>query len=196
MVALTFDDGPDPLGTLGVLDALAEARLRATFFVCTKPASDHPELLARVLEEGHDVQLHGHDHLRHADAGRAAIARDTDTALEVLDGAGVSPTWWRPPWGAPAPWTAELAAERGLRLIRWTVETYDWRGDDPRETARRLRPALGDRDVVLMHDGVGPGALRSDAVSTATLVRELAAILDAVDLQAGTCDQVHATVHG
>ena len=63
--ALTFDDGPDPVWTPAVLDALAHAGARATFFVLGEAAARHPDVVRRTLAEGHAVELHGHAHLRH-----------------------------------------------------------------------------------------------------------------------------------
>jgi peptidoglycan/xylan/chitin deacetylase (PgdA/CDA1 family) len=64
VVALTFDDGPDPDQTPEVLDALAEAGARATFFVLVDRAAEHPDLLRRIAAEGHEIGLHGEDHTR------------------------------------------------------------------------------------------------------------------------------------
>ncbi|MFC6750853.1 polysaccharide deacetylase family protein [Deinococcus aquaticus] len=65
VVALTFDDGPDPRSTPAVLDALHAAGAHATFFVLAAPAGAHPDLIARMLREGHEVQAHAVKH-RHA----------------------------------------------------------------------------------------------------------------------------------
>jgi peptidoglycan/xylan/chitin deacetylase (PgdA/CDA1 family) len=62
LLALTFDDGPDPRGTSAMLDALAAANVKATFFVLGERVERNLALLARVLEEGHEVELHGYEH--------------------------------------------------------------------------------------------------------------------------------------
>ena len=87
---------------------------------------------------------------------RAELEAQTDRALGALAGLGIAPTRWRTPWGDRAPWTGEVAAERGLALVGWTADTHDWRGDDPGGDARPLAEDLAAGDVVLMHDGVGP----------------------------------------
>src|SRR6266536_442678 len=73
-VALTFDDGPDPGHTAGVLDALAARRVRATFFMLSERAEAEPELARRVLAEGHEVGLHGADHARLTELTPAQVA--------------------------------------------------------------------------------------------------------------------------
>jgi len=184
-LALTFDDGPDPRGTPAVLDALAAARARATFFVLGERALTHPGLLARVRDEGHGVELHGHGHPRHPASTRAAIAADLGRALAVLDAAGVRPARWRVPYGFLAPFTAPLARSRGLTLTGWTLDSHDWTGDAAGTMLARLEPRLAGAAVVLLHDGVGPGARREHALETAALVGPLVVAARARGLRPG-----------
>lgn len=170
MFSLTFDDGPDPRGTPDVLDALAGAGARATFFVLGRRVVEHPALYARILAEGHAIGVHGHDHLRHPVAGRPAVEDDLDATLDVL---GETPALWRVPWGELAPWTGEVAAARGLTLAGWTADTHDWGGDSAEVMLAAIKRRLGPGAVVLAHDGVGPGALREDCGETARLVGPL-----------------------
>jgi peptidoglycan/xylan/chitin deacetylase (PgdA/CDA1 family) len=159
MLSLTFDDGPDPRGTPAVLDALARTGVRATFFVLGECVDVHPELLERTLDAGHVVEVHGHAHLRYSACDREEVAADLDAALAALARHGVEPRLWRTPWGYAAPWTVDLAEERGLRLAGWTVDTHDWRGLSTEEMLAAVTPQLADGAIVLAHDGVGTGAL-------------------------------------
>jgi peptidoglycan/xylan/chitin deacetylase (PgdA/CDA1 family) len=168
-VALTFDDGPDPRGTPAVLAALAAVGVRATFFVLGERAEREPELLGRVLAEGHAVELHGHAHLRHTEHPREAVEADLRRAIQTLG--HVRPSSWRLPWGALAPYSRALAADHGLKLVGWTADTHDWRGDAAELMLDAMTLAPGA--VVLMHDGVGPGARRRDCAQTARLVGPL-----------------------
>jgi peptidoglycan-N-acetylglucosamine deacetylase len=173
-IHLTFDDGPEPVWTAAVLDALARTGARATFFVLGERAERMPALLERTLAEGHVVGVHGDRHLRHTEHTRAAIERDTDRALACLAALGVTPTLWRLPWGRAAAWTGELASARGLRIVGWDADTHDWRGDRAAEMVAAVAPHLGDGCVVLAHDGLGPGALRDDCAETVAFVDALA----------------------
>jgi peptidoglycan/xylan/chitin deacetylase (PgdA/CDA1 family) len=168
VVALTFDDGPDPRGTPAVLDALAAAEVKATFFVLGARVEENPDLLWRVLEEGHAVEVHGYEHLRHPFTSREEVERDLERVLEVLHEHGVRPEWWRIPWGHLADFTWELAEERGLRVVGWSTDTHDWRGDDAVTMLEGLHLTPGG--IVLAHDGVGSGARRATARATAELV--------------------------
>jgi peptidoglycan/xylan/chitin deacetylase (PgdA/CDA1 family) len=165
-LALTFDDGPDPAWTGRLLDRLSALDARATFFPIAARAAAHPELIARMRDEGHAVGLHCDQHVRHTERDFAWLERDTDAALERLAGLGVTPTFWRTPWGDTAPWTAQIARDHDLRLIGWTVDTHDWRGDSAAEMFEATRADLTDGAVVLAHDGVGPGARRDGAGAT------------------------------
>jgi peptidoglycan/xylan/chitin deacetylase (PgdA/CDA1 family) len=173
-VSLTFDDGPEPRWTAAVLDALADAGARATFFLLGEKAAAQPALVARTVREGHEIGLHGHRHLRHTQHSREEVARDTDEALAALAELGVRPSLWRLPWGAEAPFSAALAAERGLRIVGWDADTHDWRGDPAPEMLAAVAPDLRDGCVVLAHDGLGPGATRVGCGETVALVGAVA----------------------
>jgi peptidoglycan-N-acetylglucosamine deacetylase len=172
---LTFDDGPDPVWTPAILDALADHPAPATFFVIGERARAHPDVVAAVLARGHQVQLHCHEHVRHTEAGRAAIERDTVRALEVLGELGVRPTRWRTPWGDQAPWTAEIARAHGLELVGWTVDTEDWRGDRAETMFAAIAAQLRPGAIVLLHDGLGPGSRRAGCEETVRLTRRIVA---------------------
>ena len=187
MLALTFDDGPDPRGTPLVLDALAAAGLTATFFVLGEQVERHPDLLGRVLDGGHEVEVHGHSHPRHPETPRDDVADDIDRALDALERVGVTPTRWRIPWGHLADCTPELAAERDLQIVGWTIDTHDWRGDTAADMLEAL--TLEPGGIVLAHDGIGTGARRADARETAALVGPLVEAARACGLRPGPLER-------
>jgi peptidoglycan/xylan/chitin deacetylase (PgdA/CDA1 family) len=172
-VALTFDDGPDPRWTPRVLDALGEAGAAATFFVIAPRARRWPELVWRALAEGHRVEPHCAEHVRHSELDRADISADTAATLAALAELGVEARLWRPPWGVRTPDTEEVARDYGLQLVGWTHDTHDWRGDAANRMLAAVRPGLGPGSVVLMHDGLGPGARRTGCRETVALIRPL-----------------------
>jgi peptidoglycan/xylan/chitin deacetylase (PgdA/CDA1 family) len=169
-LALTFDDGPDGEATPRLLDLLARHDAHASFFPIAGRAAAHPELVRRMLDEGHTVGLHCDEHVRHTDRDLEWGRRDTDRALEVLVGIGTRPTLWRTPWGQTAPWTDTLAAARRLRLVGWTADTHDWRGDTAEEMFAATHPALRAGAIVLAHDGLGPGVRRENCDETLRFV--------------------------
>jgi peptidoglycan/xylan/chitin deacetylase (PgdA/CDA1 family) len=172
-IALTFDDGPDPVWTPLVLDALAKARARATFFVVAPLARRHPSLLARMREEGHDATIHCTEHIRHDAMTPDEIEADLESGLPAL----VGPVrLWRTPWGVVTPATEGVARKHGLTLVGWTADTQDWRGGGPAEMLDRVEADLVSGAIVLMHDGVGPGARRNGCAETAALVGPLVSL--------------------
>ncbi len=173
MVSLTFDDGPDPLWTLRVLRELDRSATSATFFMLGARIEAAPRVVQAALAAGADVQLHGHRHLRHDERDEEEIERDTATALAAFARIGVRPLRWRAPWGIVTPATERVAARHGLELVGWTIDTHDWRGDAAGEMLARAKPALTPDAIVLMHDALGPGALRAGAQNTLELIAPL-----------------------
>ena len=182
-IVLTFDDGPDPVGTPAVLEALAAHGATATFFVLLTRARQHPELVARVLAEGHEVGLHGVDHRRlpgfpyaEARARTAAAAHE----LEALTGRPVR--WFRPPYGAQTPLTWLAVRRAGLVPVLWGPTTWDWRDVPQDERVGKALEGARAGAVVLAHDafaGADDGAvddgrgLRAPAVDRGDLVHRV-----------------------
>ncbi|MGB3682263.1 MAG: polysaccharide deacetylase family protein [Rubrobacteraceae bacterium] len=172
-ISLTFDDGPDPVWTPRVLDALLASQARATFFVVTPLARRRPGLISEMLERGHGVEFHCVEHVRHTDLDRDEIEKDARTGLRDLESLGVKPRLWRTPWGITTPATLETSRKLGLQVTPWTEDTHDWRGDPASEMLASISPSLAPGSVVLMHDGIGPGARRDGCEETVALIEPL-----------------------
>ena len=186
-VALTFDDGPDPVWTPLVLDALARARARATFFVVAPRAARYPSLVSSMRERGHDVAFHCAEHVRHDAMTQEEIEADVRSGPVAL---GRSMNYWRTPWGLITPATEEVADKHRFRLVGWTADTEDWRGGAPGEMLARIRDRISPGAIVLMHDGVGPGAMREGCEATVNLVRPLVALVRSQGLEPATLDEL------
>lgn len=165
-LCLTFDDGPDPVWTPRLLDLFDRAGARATFFPIASRAQKHPEVVRRILSSGHAIGLHCYEHVRHSEREVEWGRRDVARGLAVLSSIGARPALWRTPWGDTAPWSEQVAGENLLRIVDWTVDTHDWRGDSADEMFRATAGGLRDGAIVLAHDGVGPGARRTGAGET------------------------------
>jgi peptidoglycan/xylan/chitin deacetylase (PgdA/CDA1 family) len=182
-IALTFDDGPDPAWTLRILAALERRGAHATFFVQARRAVEHRDLIEAAIAGGNEIGFHCVDHVRHSEREPDEVAADVEIGLEMLDRIGVRPHAWRAPWGIETDATRSLAAEYGLRLWGWNVDTHDWRGDDVRRMfgALEAQGGLRDGDVILMHDALGPGALREGCAETVALTELLLAEADGLE---------------
>jgi peptidoglycan/xylan/chitin deacetylase (PgdA/CDA1 family) len=137
-----------------VLDALARAQARATFFAVGRLARIHPELVRRAAREGHVIGNHTWRH-RHPWTLTSAAAR-----REVLDGAtaladitGARPAYFRPPHGRLTRAMAEAAAESGQAILFWSLSLRDW---GPWASAGRIAARLAQAQsgqIILAHDG-------------------------------------------
>lgn len=184
-VALTYDDGPDPFWTDLLLAELREQRARATFFVMAPRALLAPDLIETMLAEGHEVGFHCVHHVRHSKLSEGELGVELSTGLRQLSSLAVAPLNWRAPWGDETTTTRRLAGRHGLRLWGWNLDSHDWRGDaaTTMHAALLAQGGLRDGDVVLMHDGLGPGALRAGCEETLELTRLLLADAARADLR-------------
>ncbi|MCU1693872.1 MAG: polysaccharide deacetylase [Frankiales bacterium] len=176
-VALTFDDGPDPLGTPPVLDALDRLGWSATFFQLGSQARAHPEVAAEVVARGHEVALHGalhRNHLRRTPQALAADLRDGRDQVEQAAGAAV--TLFRPPYGVLSGGTVFAARALRLRTVLWTAWGRDWLVRPPEQVVSTLRRGLADGGTLLLHDSdctSQPGSWRATAACLPLLADEL-----------------------
>jgi peptidoglycan/xylan/chitin deacetylase (PgdA/CDA1 family) len=153
-VAVTFDDGPHPEGTPAVLEILAAAGARATFFLVGEQVERRPELAARIASAGHLIALHGHRHRLQLRLRPAELARDLArgrAAIEDATGSGVR--WHRPPYGIYSAAGLDAAHQARLSPLLWSRWGKDWRKfTTPGRIASRATRGIGAGDVVLLHD--------------------------------------------
>lgn len=172
---LTFDDGPDRDATPAVLDALDSVDARATFFVLGSQVEAQPELARELLSRGHEIGLHGFEHLRHdrtdAHVSRADIARGCSTIEDVL---GIQCRWYRPPYGKMSAGAADACEQLGLTLVYWSAWGLDWEPVGPERIAEVTCDELDDGAIVLLHDSA-KYARRDHAVATAQALPTIAA---------------------
>lgn len=160
-VALTFDDGPDPVTTPKVLDVLDAHDAKATFFVIGKKAEAHPELVREIVRRGHTVGMHSYAHHRLFSLKSPAYVRaDLTRALGVLEGIlGERPTLFRPPIGHTNPIIARIADELELDVIGWSAGARDGlAGTTKEDVLARLVPAAKDGAILLLHDAPEVGS--------------------------------------
>lgn len=180
MVALTFDDGPNDSHTPPILDVLADRGVHATFFVFGRRAREHPPLIARILDAGHSVQPHcWAEHASHHDLNRPSLEEEIERTLEALDELGCpAPRFWRPPYGDISdPDSYDVAGAHGLRLVTWTLDTWDWKDGRPAERILDEIDGQTREDAVLEPDSV---VLMHDMAQAPQL---LAGILDRIDVR-------------
>lgn len=175
--ALTVDDGPDPSTTPALLDVLARHGARATFFVLGERAERHPDLVARIVREGHELGNHTwRDEPSWAlppDAFRDSLRR---TARTLAEHAPVR--WFRPGSGWPTARHVALAEAEGLRCVLGSAVAITGAGAGTPGTARWLDAVVRRGTIVVLHEGRGREAVAdtADALLARTARRGLAAV--------------------
>lgn len=160
-VVFTFDDGPNATWTPKILDILQAHGIHAAFFVVGEMVGKRnqgiPEIVARMLREGHVIANHTMTHpdlceiedpalaAAEIDGGRAAIEKV----------AGIPIVWFRAPFGARCERLELQLAERAIVHLHWDLDPQEWRSKDPKKVVRYVTKALGRsraRNVLLLHD--------------------------------------------
>ena len=156
LCAITFDDGPSR-NTPQLLDMLDQYGIPATFFLLGKQAELHPDIVRRIVAEGHEIGNHSYSHpnLRLLSSERKdEEIRRTDAILRSL---GATPLFLRPPYGAFDHNTVETAESLGLSVVLWSLDSRDWKGLPPdyaklRSTRGYAYPTGSLRGIFLFHD--------------------------------------------
>jgi peptidoglycan/xylan/chitin deacetylase (PgdA/CDA1 family) len=153
-VALTFDDGPHPLGTAAVLEALDVRRAIATFFLVGEQVERHRTLAAEIVAAGHAIGVHGYRHTLLLRRSPRAVRDDLRRARDVIGSVtGTEPRLYRPPYGVFSGPALLLVRQLGWQPLLWSRWGRDWEaGATPEGIAARVTRGLGDGEVVLLHD--------------------------------------------
>ena len=161
-VALTFDDGPWPGDTEGILRALRRARVQATFFMVGSLAAEHPDLVRKVLLAGHEVANHTLTHPVEpplAELSDRRVATEIARTAEALRGAGADPTLFRPPGGSIDEAVLLEAWRQQERVVLWSVDPQDWDASrTPKQITKDVLHRVRPGSIVLLHDGGGDAA--------------------------------------
>jgi peptidoglycan/xylan/chitin deacetylase (PgdA/CDA1 family) len=153
VVALSYDDGPSPANTRALLDVLASADARATFFVVGSRVEQNPEIVAQTLKAGHELGNHSHTHPNLRSIPPEEALREVEAAAAAIEAVAGPTSLFRPPFGKNPSNHVEIAARLGLQTVLWSIDSGDTMpfsaGRIEREVTGRVQPG----DVVLLHDG-------------------------------------------
>ncbi|MGW1808821.1 bifunctional polysaccharide deacetylase/glycosyltransferase family 2 protein [Streptomyces sp. NPDC002078] len=162
-IVLTFDDGPDPTWTPKVLDVLRKHHAHAVFFVTGTMTSRYPDLVRRMVAEGHEVGVHTFDHPDLSYHSRQRIDWElSQSQLALAGAAGIRSSLFRPPYSSfadamdDASWpVTEYVGSRGYLTVVDDIDSEDWRKPGVATIIRNATPHGGKGAVVLMHDSGG-----------------------------------------
>jgi len=153
-VAFTFDDGPNPHWTPRVLDTLSAHGARGTFFVLGQAVKPISEVFERTVGEGHEVGTHSWSHRKFPPMSDGEARTDLRRCIRVMKEQGAEAIrWFRPPWGEYTARTKAVAAQLGLGIAMWDIDTLDWQQPGVDKICQRITRGLKDGAVILMHDG-------------------------------------------
>lgn len=155
VVALTFDDGPDKNMTPKVLDVLKQHNIKATFFLVGAKVDNNPDIVRRMVEEGHIVANHTYSHseLFPLSNGQKVVQELQMCSNSIKRAVGLSPKLFRPPFGVTNPIIGKAVRALGLKTVGWSVRSLDTATDKSREDiCRRVVKRLHSGAIILLHD--------------------------------------------
>jgi peptidoglycan-N-acetylglucosamine deacetylase len=154
LIALTFDDGPDPKATAETLEILRNHGAKATFFCIGKNVKANPELAKQIVLEGHTIGNHSfyHGALFDLQSQRKMLQEINNTNAIIEEVTGKRPRFFRPPYGVMNPMLASAIKKSAMINAGWSVRSFDTIASNKNELLKRLTKNLKGGDVILFHD--------------------------------------------
>lgn len=154
LVALSFDDGPDPLYTPGVIEILKSYQVKATFFLVGESVEAHPGLVKREIEEGHEIENHTYSHPDLRNESELKTEEEILKTGQLLeDLSGIKSYYFRPPRRLYRKETTEIAERNGYKTVLWTICVENSKAKTPEKMAKRVINAARPGMIILAHDG-------------------------------------------
>jgi peptidoglycan/xylan/chitin deacetylase (PgdA/CDA1 family) len=152
-IFLTFDDGPSWPFTLQILDILSKEGAKASFFVCGRNVQRYPEIARQIVAQGHLIGNHTFSHSR-IRAYLGYWGDEIKKTNQVIAGTtGITPVFFRPPYGKITPWLKSSLSKQGLKLILWDIHGSDWRESSAQRIAQKIIKKIKANSCLLLHDG-------------------------------------------
>ncbi len=152
-LCITFDDGPTPGVTETVLEELKKRNIRSTFFMIGKRVKECPDLARRVLAEGHELANHTFTHPKLSAMSDAKVQWELRACQEAIaEATGVTPIWFRPPYGAFRKNQGWMARELGLGVALWSIDPRDWARPGVGRIISTVDQQSRPGSIILMHD--------------------------------------------
>lgn len=151
---LTFDDGPHEEYTPVILDILAKHDIKAVFFVIGEKVVLYPDIVQRIVSEGHLIGNHSYSHNNFTSLfSKTRLYEDIDKAQKIIEETvGFRPRLFRPPIGHTNPRYATVLKAQKLHCMGWTLHSYDTMYADPMKLTARMLSKLYSGNIVILHD--------------------------------------------
>jgi peptidoglycan-N-acetylglucosamine deacetylase len=153
-IAMTFDDGPSAENTPRLLEMLKQRNIKATFFLIGQNVASNPDLVRRILGDGHEIGNHSWTHPQLSKLSDDRVTAEiTQTQDAIKNASGFTPTLLRPPYGAITPRQREWIENRfGLNIILWSVDPLDWKRPGASVITQRILSQTRPGAIILSHD--------------------------------------------
>jgi peptidoglycan-N-acetylglucosamine deacetylase len=154
-VALTFDDGPDPLTTPELLRLLKKHRVHATFFVTGQRVVRHPQLAKEIIAQGHGVANHSFHHdMLGAFRSVTTMQHEIEATQRALMGLGIVALAYRPPMGITSPRLRRVMQKQGLFVVNFSCRAWDGGNRRIRNMSGRILRRVRANDILLLHENL------------------------------------------
>lgn len=171
VVALTFDDGPDPATTQALLEVLAKKQVKATFFLLGSQAEAYPELAAKITGQGHEVGSHNYSHAFLNKVSLAEYLEQVARAEAAISKVAPKPGLFRPPGGGYNDKLVQELQKLGYTTVLWSVDPRDWEGKTAEATAGLVLKQAKPGSIILLHEGY---CARATPEAVALIIDQLA----------------------
>ncbi len=165
-VALTFDDGPHKYRTDEILDVLEENDVKATFFTVGVMVKEYPQVVQRIISEGHEIGNHTYSHLKMKKLSREGIMFEIEETEKLLyENFEYRPKLFRPPEGWCSQIVSAVAKELDYDIILWNIDTLDWAHNSKENIVSGIEEKIKPGSIILFHDYIGNNSYTAQALS-------------------------------
>ncbi|MCX6856202.1 MAG: polysaccharide deacetylase family protein [Verrucomicrobia bacterium] len=198
VIAITFDDGPNPDHTPRLLDMLKARNIKATFFMVGRCVVTWPHIVKRIADEGHEVANHSWSHPLLTGLGNTSLDSQLQKTHDaILKACGKAPLHYRPPYGAIGMSQRKRINEKlGYSTILWDVDPLDWKTPrNSKKVEERILASTRSGSIILAHDIHGTTVDAMPATLDALIARgyQFATVSQLIELEKETSTTVAAT---
>ncbi|MDD2401785.1 MAG: polysaccharide deacetylase family protein, partial [Clostridia bacterium] len=174
-VALTFDDGPDSVYTPEILDILKKNKVKATFFLIGNRAELFPDVVKRMVKEGHIIGNHSMNHANIVKLSKSETSKEIKDAEDVLVTlTGYKPALFRSPYGSLNPEKVKEIEKLEVKIIAWNVDSLDWKSLTAEQVKTNILENVKEGSIILQHSS---GSREEDLTGSVAALKDVIKVL-------------------